>query len=79
MRQGHYQEVVEEVKAKMPKCTFCGNEIGKGTGTMFIQKDGKILNFCSSKCEKNTLKLKRKPRKLKWTKFYEKQKGGLKK
>lgn len=42
---------------------------------MFVQKDGKILHFCSSKCEKNQLKLKRKPRKLKWTKFYEKQKG----
>ncbi len=57
----------------MAKCTFCGNEIHKGTGIMFVQKDGKILHFCSSKCEKNQLKLKRKPRKFKWTKFYEKK------
>ena len=59
----------------MAKCTFCGHEIHKGTGIMFVQNDGKILHFCSSKCEKNQLKLKRKPRKFKWTKFYEKQKG----
>lgn len=65
---------MEEAKAKMVKCTFCGNEIEKGTGVMFVQKDGKILNFCSSKCEKNQLKLKRRSRKLKWTKFY--VKGG---
>jgi len=60
----------------MTKCSFCGYEIEKGTGTLFVQKDGKILNFCSSKCEKNMLKLKRKPRKLKWTKSY--VKGRLK-
>jgi len=28
---------------------------------------GKTINFCSSKCEKNMLKLKRLPRKAKWT------------
>jgi large subunit ribosomal protein L24e len=65
---------VEEAKAKMVKCTFCGKEIERGTGVMFVQKDGKILNFCSSKCEKNQIKLKRRSRQLKWTKFY--VKGG---
>jgi len=50
----------------MAKCSFCGDEIEKGTGKMFIKKDGKILNFCSSKCEKSLLKLKRKPTKVKW-------------
>lgn len=59
----------------MVKCSFCDNEIEKGTGILFVLKDGKILNFCSSKCEKNQLKLKRKGRELKWTKTYEKQKG----
>ena len=54
----------------MAKCSFCGNNIAKGTGKMFVYADGKILNFCSSKCEKNLLKLNRKPRKFKWTKYY---------
>ncbi len=66
--------MAEEAKVKMVKCSFCGYEIEKGTGIMFVKKDGKILNFCSSKCEKNSLKLKRKARELKWTKFYEKKK-----
>ncbi len=52
------------------KCDFCGNEIRKGTGKIFVKKDGKILNFCSNKCEKNLNKLKRKPHIIKWTKTY---------
>ena len=56
----------------MPKCSFCDKPIEKGTGKIFVRKDGKILNFHNSKCEKNMLKLKRKARKLKWTAFFEK-------
>lgn len=37
---------------------------------MYVKKDGKIYYFCSSKCEKNLLKLKRKPRNIKWTREY---------
>jgi len=58
----------------MVKCTFCGNEIEQGTGKVYVKLDGKIFNFCSMKCEKNKLKLKRKARKQKWTKNY--AKGG---
>ncbi|MBU0615827.1 MAG: 50S ribosomal protein L24e [Nanoarchaeota archaeon] len=48
----------------MVKCTFCGEQLERGTGKMYVQKDGKVLYFCSSKCEKNKIKLKRKgPRK----------------
>ena len=54
----------------MARCSFCGDVIEKGTGTMFVKKDGKLLNFCSSKCEKNLLKLGRVPRNIKWTKEY---------
>lgn len=56
----------------MVSCSFCGKVIPKGTGKMFVKKDGKILYFGSSKCEKNLLKLNRKPRNFKWTKSYEK-------
>jgi len=50
------------------KCTFCGTDIPKGTGEMYVKKDGKMFYFCSNKCEKNTFKLKRKARTTKWTK-----------
>ena len=42
----------------MVKCSFCGNQIAKGTGMMYVLKEGKIFYFCSSKCKKNQLKLK---------------------
>jgi large subunit ribosomal protein L24e len=51
-------------------CTFCGNEIEPGTGKMFIKKDGTIYNFCSMKCQKNLLVLKRIPRRVRWTKNF---------
>jgi large subunit ribosomal protein L24e len=56
----------------MVKCTFCGEEITQGTGMMFVKKDGKQIYFCSKKCEKNQIKLKRIGRDLKWTKKYAK-------
>ena len=52
-------------------CTFCGNEIEPGTGKMFVKKDGTIFNFCSMKCQKNLLKLKRIPRRVRWTKNFQ--------
>ncbi len=57
-------------------CSFCNANIKPGTGTMLVRNDGSILYFCSDKCKKNMLKLKREPRKLKWTNKY--VKGGIK-
>ncbi len=54
----------------MPKCSFSGEEIKKGTGIMYVLKDGKILWFKNSKCIKNYLKLGRKPLETRWTKIY---------
>ena len=51
---------------KMSKCSFCSSVMEKGTGKMVVQKTGKISWFCSKKCEKNLLKLKRDPRDFKW-------------
>lgn len=48
------------------KCSFCKKEIEKGTGKMFVKTDGKVFYFCSNKCDKNMLKLKRKPAKIRW-------------
>ena len=50
----------------MSKCVFCTRELEKGTGKSYVQTDGRIIHFCSSKCEKNMLKLKRKARNVKW-------------
>ena len=50
----------------MAKYSFCSKEIEKGTGKLYVYKSGKTLNFCSNKCEKNLLKLNRKPVKFKW-------------
>ena len=51
----------------MAKCTFCGINIEKGTGKIYVQKDGKVLNFCSNKCEKNHVKLGRKFLETRWS------------
>ncbi|MBN1792827.1 50S ribosomal protein L24e [Candidatus Woesearchaeota archaeon] len=51
----------------MVKCDFCKGTIEPGTGKLYIKKDGKMIYFCSTKCEKNMLKLGRKPRNVRWT------------
>lgn len=51
----------------MPDCSFCESEISKGTGMVYAKKDGTVFYFCSSKCRKNALKLKREGRKQGWT------------
>lgn len=56
----------------MPKCSFCGKDLMKGTGKMYVKKDGKFLYFDKMKCEKNMLKLGRKPERVMWTAAYEK-------
>jgi len=59
---------------KMVKCDFCNNEIARGTGKIFVRKDGRLVNLCSGKCEKNLLKLDRKSRTTKWTAEYQRLK-----
>ena len=55
----------------MVHCSFCAETLKRGTGTMYVKTDGKILYFCSSKCEKNLIKLRRKPRVTPWTAEYQ--------
>jgi len=49
------------------KCSFCKKKIAKGTGKQLFKNTGKILGFCSRKCEKNLLVLKRNPTNYKWS------------
>ena len=50
----------------MVRCSFCKEEIKPGTGTIYSTIRGDVYQFCSKKCERNQLKLKRAPRKTKW-------------
>lgn len=59
-------------------CDFCKEEVEPGTGKQIVRHDGTKLSFCSSKCEKNLLKLRRKPRTTQWTKEYHMIKEGKK-
>jgi large subunit ribosomal protein L24e len=60
-------------------CSFCGEEIEPGTGKMYVKKDGTVLNFCTNKCYKNQIELKRVPRRTSWTKqFYREKQARLK-
>jgi large subunit ribosomal protein L24e len=58
----------------MAICDFCKGTIEQGTGKMFVHKDGKIVRFCSSKCEKHHFKLKHKGRTTAWTPEFQKLK-----
>lgn len=60
----------------MPRCSFCGETLVRGTGKMFVHTDGRIAYYCSSKCEKNMLKLRRNPNVTRWTKRFEELKKG---
>ena len=60
----------------MVRCSFCENVLRHGTGKIFVKKSGKLLYFCSMKCEKNMLKLKRKGITRKWTMAFRKIKEG---
>ncbi|MCK4243429.1 50S ribosomal protein L24e [Candidatus Bathyarchaeota archaeon] len=55
---------------KTHKCSFCGQEFQHGTGLMYVKTDSTVYWFCSSKCRKNMLVLKREPKKYKWTTHY---------
>jgi large subunit ribosomal protein L24e len=54
----------------MTKCSFCGRDEKYFRGIHVIRNIGEVSFFCSSKCRKNSDKLKRDKRKLKWTEAF---------
>jgi large subunit ribosomal protein L24e len=60
----------------MTNCSFCDGPISKGTGMIYVKKDGTLYWFCGSKCRKNSMSLSREGRRQKWTAAARKFKAG---
>ena len=61
----------------MTKCTFCGRDERSFKGVHLIRNIGVVSFFCSSKCRKNSEKLKRDKRRVRWTEAFHETRGKM--
>ena len=61
------------------KCNFCGTEQEDFMGTYLLKNDGSTAYYCSGKCQKSALKLKRDRKRVSWTEAYRNVHKGAKK
>lgn len=59
----------------MTKCIFCGKNEYSFKGIHLIKNDGSIAYFCSGKCMKNALKLRRDKRRVRWTEAFREERA----
>lgn len=50
----------------MPRCSFCKTVYEFPRGLTMVLNDGNLLYFCSGKCRKNHMFLKRDNKKVNW-------------